>query len=76
MLLPLMKKTAGESDSDVRIVNVRSSWIAVSKLLSNVPKVSSLAHRGVPANPRYDSLETLNNDFSHTAKPETNLYGA
>ncbi|KAF8500193.1 NAD-P-binding protein [Russula emetica] len=56
-LLPVMKKTALEPGSDVRIVNV-----------------SSVAHRWVP-NPRYDSLEAFNDDFSTTYKPKTNVYG-
>jgi len=55
-LLPVMKKTALEPGSDVRIVNV-----------------SSVAHRWVP-NPRYDSLEAFNNDFTNTWKPKTNVY--
>ncbi|KAF8480223.1 NAD-P-binding protein [Russula ochroleuca] len=55
-LLPVMKKTALEPGSDVRIVNV-----------------ASIAHRWVP-NPRYDSLEAFNNDFSTTYKPKTNVY--
>jgi len=55
-LLPVLKRTALEPVSDVRIVNV-----------------SSVAHRWVP-NPRYDSLEAFNNDFSSTWKPKTNIY--
>ncbi|KAI0293940.1 hypothetical protein BC826DRAFT_1013377 [Russula brevipes] len=38
-----------------------------------IVNVSSVAHGWVP-NPRYDSLEAFNNDFSSTYKPKTNVY--
>ncbi|KAI0305347.1 hypothetical protein B0F90DRAFT_1625138 [Multifurca ochricompacta] len=38
-----------------------------------IVNVSSIAHRWAP-NPRYDSLEAFNNDFSSTYKPKTNVY--
>ncbi|VDB91025.1 unnamed protein product [Peniophora sp. CBMAI 1063] len=39
-----------------------------------IVNVTSVAHRWVP-NPRYDTLEAINSDFSHTWKPKTNAYG-
>ena len=72
-LLPVMKKTALEPGSDVRIVNVRAVHMT-GGIPSLQGQVSSVAHRWVP-NPRYDSLEAFNNDFSTTYKPKTNVYG-
>jgi hypothetical protein len=51
---------------------VRWSW--VTGCPNSLGQVSSVAHRWVP-NPRYDSLEAFNNDFSTTYKPKTNVYG-
>jgi len=42
--------------------------------LDSLEQVSSVAHRWVP-NPRYNSLEAFNNDFTSTWKPKANVYG-
>jgi hypothetical protein len=72
-LLPVMKKTASTPGSDVRIVNVCPVHMVAECLISQ-GQVASIAHRWVP-DPRYDSLEAFNNDFSTTYKPKTNVYG-
>src|SRR6266478_6771286 len=51
---------------------VRCIW--ATEYLNSQGQVSSLTHRWVP-NPRYDSLEAFNNDFSNTYKPKMNVYG-
>ena len=73
-LLPVMEKTASEPGSDVRIVNVRATLGGVRASVNDKTQVSSVAHRWVP-NPRYDSLEAFNNDFTSTWRPKLNVYG-
>jgi hypothetical protein len=73
-LLPVMEKTALELGSDVRIVNVCTAHTGKGSAFTHQAQVSSVAHGWVP-NPRYDSLEAFNNDFSSTYKPKTNVYG-
>ena len=72
-LLPVMEKTALEPESDVRIVNVRATLGGIRAALIDKTQVSSVAHRWVP-NPRYDSLEAFNNDFTSTWRPKLNVY--
>jgi len=72
-LLPVMEKTALEPGSDVRIVNVRATLGSIRAALIDRTQVSSVAHRWVP-NPRYDSLEAFNNDFTSTWRPKLNVY--
>ncbi|KAI0249765.1 NAD(P)-binding protein [Lactifluus subvellereus] len=72
--------------SDSMVINHISPFLFTKTLLPVMEKtasspgsdvrivnVSSLAHRWVP-NPRYDSLEAFNNDFSSTYKPKLNVY--
>lgn len=72
-LLPLMEKAALEPGSDVRIVNVRATIESIIAALMDNTQVSSVSHRWVP-NPRYDSLEAFNNDFTSTWRPKLNVY--
>lgn len=73
-LLPLMEKAALEPGSDVRIVNVRATLGSIIAALMDKTQVSSISHRWVPKNPRYDSLEAFNNDFTNTWRPKLNVY--
>ena len=68
-----MEKAALEPGSDVRIVNVRATIESIIAALMDNTQVSSVSHRWVP-NPRYDSLEAFNNDFTSTWRPKLNVY--
>ncbi|KAI0052750.1 NAD-P-binding protein [Auriscalpium vulgare] len=85
ILGPYAQTADGVSDS--MVVNHISPFNFTKTLLSlmertaqlpysdvRIVNVSSVAHRWVP-NPRYDSFEAFNNDFSDTYKAKTNLYG-
>ena len=68
-----MEKTASEPGSDVRIVNVRATPGGIRAFLIDKAQVSSVSHRWVP-NPRYDSVDAFNNDFTSTWRPKLNVY--
>lgn len=72
-LLPLMRETAKEAGSDVRIVNVRGH-AQIAQLLIRRPQVSSLAHTRVkPEN--FSTKEVFNKDYGESVGGYLDTYG-
>jgi len=74
-LLPLMKTTAKEPDSDVRIVNVCIFTQGVPLEVLTIDQVSSLAHTRVKPE-SYATKDSLNKDYGESVGGYLDTYGA
>ena len=77
-LLPLLKRTAQEPNSDVRIVFVRPSLAPIKPPLNvpEFPQVNSARHRSCPFDVRFRNIDDFNRDFEDTMFPQLLRYGA
>ncbi|KAJ7731361.1 NAD-P-binding protein [Mycena metata] len=73
-LLPLMKRTAAEDGSDVRIVNVRASRLVPPPAKGNATQVTSYAHAEV-APETFSTKDAVNKDFGATVMGKFRTYG-
>jgi hypothetical protein len=75
-LLPLLKKTASEPNSDVRIIIVRVGIYLQSKFLISSAQLSSHAHRLISEEQgHFRNMDDINQDFSKTLIPKLTSYG-
>jgi hypothetical protein len=75
-LLPLLKKTAEEPNSDVRIVNVKTHFFLTFKpgILMLNRQVSSDAHFFVPKDTHFRELGDLNRKYTNSLYPALQRY--